>query len=70
MTSVAIVNLVGLCQGGWMAAMLAARFPDKIASLVLAGSPIDTHAGNGPLVKMVKESPMSFYGNWCKAAAD
>ena len=55
------VNLVGLCQGGWTAAMLAARFPEKVASLVLAGSPIDTHAGNGPLVKMVKASPMSFY---------
>ncbi|SBP89378.1 alpha/beta fold hydrolase [Thiomonas delicata] len=55
------VHLVGLCQGGWMAAMLAARFPHKVASLVLAGSPIDTHAGRGPLVKMVKESPMLFY---------
>ena len=55
------VNLVGLCQGGWMAAMLAARFPDKVASLVLAGSPIDTHAGHGPLVAMVKRSPMAFY---------
>lgn len=55
------VNLVGLCQGGWMAAMLAARFPGKVASLVLAGSPIDTHAGHGPLVKMVTESSMSFY---------
>ena len=31
------VNLVGLCQGGWMAAMIAARFPDKVNSLVLAG---------------------------------
>ena len=55
------VNLVGLCQGGWMSAMLAARYPDKVASLVLAGAPIDTHAGNGPLVKMVKKSPLSFY---------
>jgi Poly-beta-hydroxyalkanoate depolymerase len=55
------VNLVGLCQGGWMAAMLAARFPAKVVSLVLAGSPIDTHAGHGPLVKMVKNSPMRFY---------
>ena len=55
------VNLVGLCQGGWMSAMLAARYPDKVASLVLAGAPIDTHAGNGPLVKMVKKSPVSFY---------
>lgn len=55
------VNLVGLCQGGWTAAMLAARFPSKVGSLVLAGSPIDTHAGHGPLLKMVKQSPMSFY---------
>ncbi len=55
------VRLVGLCQGGWTAAMLAARFPDKVASLVLAGSPIDTHAGHGPLMKMVGQSPMSFY---------
>ncbi len=55
------VNLVGLCQGGWMAAMLAARYPAKVASLVLAGAPIDTHAGNGPLVRMVKQSPLSFY---------
>lgn len=55
------VNLVGLCQGGWMAAMFAARFPDKVVSLVLAGSPIDTHAGHGPLKAMVKDSPMDFY---------
>jgi poly(3-hydroxyalkanoate) synthetase len=55
------VNLVGLCQGGWMAAMIAARFPDKINSLVLAGSPIDTAAGNGPLRNMIQSSPLSFY---------
>ena len=55
------VNLVGLCQGGWVSAMIAARFPDKVHSLVLAGSPIDTDAGDGPLKRMVHESPMSFY---------
>ena len=55
------VNLVGLCQGGWVAAMIAARFPDKVNSLVLAGSPIDTDAGNGPIKRMVHESPASFY---------
>ena len=41
------VNLIGLCQGGWLSAMYAARFPDKVVSLVLAGAPIDTDAGNG-----------------------
>jgi len=55
------VNLVGLCQGGWVSAMIAARFPGKVHSLVLAGSPIDTDAGDGPLKRMVHESPMSFY---------
>ncbi|MFA8388724.1 alpha/beta fold hydrolase [Burkholderia ubonensis] len=55
------VNLVGLCQGGWMAAMYAARFPHKVASLVLAGSPIDTDAGNGPIRQMVHTYPTSFY---------
>ena len=55
------VNLVGLCQGGWVSAMIAARFPDKVNSLVLAGSPIDTDAGNGPIKRMVHESPVSFY---------
>ena len=55
------VNLVGLCQGGWMAAMVAARFPEKVNSLVLAGAPIDTDAGDGPIKRMVHESPLSFY---------
>jgi poly(3-hydroxyalkanoate) synthetase len=56
------VNLVGLCQGGWAAAMVAARFPDKVNSLVLAGSPIDADAGNGPIKRMVQEElPFAFY---------
>jgi poly(3-hydroxybutyrate) depolymerase len=61
------VNLVGLCQGGWMSAMLAARYPHKVASLVLAGSPIDTQAGNGPLRQMVNEMPASFYDELVQA---
>lgn len=55
------VALVGLCQGGWMSAMYAARFPHKVAGLVLAGSPIDTDAGDGPLKRMVHTLPISFY---------
>ncbi len=55
------VNLVGLCQGGWVAAMIAARFPDKVNALVLAGAPIDTDGGNGPIKRMVHHTPMSFY---------
>jgi pimeloyl-ACP methyl ester carboxylesterase len=43
------VNLVGLWQGSWLSAMAAARFPEKVNALVLAGSPIDTDAGDGPI---------------------
>jgi poly(3-hydroxybutyrate) depolymerase len=56
-----VVHLVGLCQGGWMSTMLAARFPHKVASLVLAGSPIDTDAGHGPIREMAHRLPLSFY---------
>jgi len=55
------VNLVGLCQGGWMSAMYAARFPHKVARLVLAGAPIDTDAGNGPVRRMAHTHPRSFF---------
>jgi len=55
------VNLVGLCQGGWMSAMYASRFPGKVRTLVLAGSPIDTDAGDGPIKRMAHRLPMSFY---------
>jgi polyhydroxyalkanoate depolymerase len=55
------VNLVGLCQGGWLSAMAAARFPGKVNALVLAGAPIDTAAGKGPIKRMAHEYPTSFY---------
>jgi len=55
------VNLVRLCQGGWMSAMYAARFPHKVARLVLAGAPIDTDAGNGPVKRMAHRHPTSFF---------
>ncbi|MGP6192606.1 MAG: alpha/beta fold hydrolase [Vulcanimicrobiaceae bacterium] len=55
------VNLIGLCQGGWMSAMYAARFPAKVNSLVLAGSPIDTFAGNGPARKLAMKLPMAYF---------
>jgi pimeloyl-ACP methyl ester carboxylesterase len=32
------VDLIGLCQGGWMALVYAARFPGKVRKLVLVGS--------------------------------
>ncbi len=55
------VHLIGLCQGGWMSAMYAARFPGKVRSLVLAGAPIDTDAGEGAIKEIAHNLPMSFF---------
>jgi poly(3-hydroxyalkanoate) synthetase len=35
------VDIVGICQGGWMALIYAARFPQKVHKLVIAGAPVD-----------------------------
>jgi poly(3-hydroxyalkanoate) synthetase len=48
------VRLVGLCQGGWLALMLAARFPHKIERLALVGSPVDMDAEESPSVSRAR----------------
>ena len=45
------VSLIGLCQGGWLAAAYAARFPRKVMRLVLAGAPIDAHAAKSRITQ-------------------
>ena len=55
------VNLVGLCQGGWLALVYAARFPRKVRKLVLAGSPIDIAAGPSPLSDLAAATPLSVF---------
>ncbi len=39
------VNLVGDCQGGWLATIYAALAPERVNTLTIAGAPIDFHAG-------------------------
>jgi poly(3-hydroxyalkanoate) synthetase len=39
------VNLIGDCQGGWLATMYAALHPERVNTLTIAGAPIDFHAG-------------------------
>lgn len=55
------VNLIGLCQGGWLSAMYAARFPNKVNTLVLAGAPIDTNVGEAKINDYAHTFPMEFY---------
>jgi len=55
------VHLVGLCQGGWQAAVYTALFPERVKTLTLAGAPIDFHAGDGRISQWAQSLPMSFY---------
>jgi poly(3-hydroxyalkanoate) synthetase len=50
-------SLVGLCQGGWLAAAYAARFPGKVARLVLAGAPIDPGAAESRITRALGAVP-------------
>src|ERR1700686_3271808 len=34
-----LVDLLGLCQGGWLSLVYAGRFPAKVRKLVMAGAP-------------------------------
>ncbi len=55
------VTLIGLCQGGWQAAIYAALFPEDVKCLVLAAAPIDFQAGNSKIGKCTSFFPLSFY---------
>jgi poly(3-hydroxybutyrate) depolymerase len=54
-------DLVGLCQGGWMALVYAARFPAKVRKLVLAGAPIDIAAGSSALSTVADATPLAIF---------
>jgi len=55
------VDLIGLCQGGWMALLFAARFPEKVRKLVLAGSPVDIRAGASTLSLLATQMPLAVF---------
>jgi poly(3-hydroxyalkanoate) synthetase len=55
------VDLVGLCQGGVMALIYAARFPSKVRKLVLAGAPVDLDAGASLLSLTAKNLPLGLF---------
>ncbi len=47
------VNLVGDCQGGWLATVYAALHPERVNTLTIAGAPIDFHAGEPVIGEVV-----------------
>ncbi len=48
------VNLVGDCQGGWLATIYAALHPENLNTLTIAGAPIDFHAGDAVIHESVE----------------
>ena len=58
------VNLVGDCQGGWLAAIYAALHPEHVNTLTIAGAPIDFHAGDAVIhesVQTLSDDDLSFF---------
>jgi poly(3-hydroxybutyrate) depolymerase len=60
------VNLVGDCQGGWLATIYAALHPENVNTLTIAGAPIDFHAGDAVIhesVQALARDDLRFYRN-------
>ena len=58
------VNLIGDCQGGWLAAIYAALHPEDVKTLTLAGAPIDFHDGEPVIhdwVQALGNEDLGFY---------
>jgi poly(3-hydroxyalkanoate) synthetase len=54
------IDLIGLCQGGWLSLVYAARFPEKVRRLVLAGAPVNASVDSG-LVRLVGSAPQAAF---------
>ena len=60
------VDLIGLCQGGWLALIYAARFPKKVRRLVVVGAPIDIAAAESQLSHLVSDVPFGMFEEWVR----
>ena len=55
------VDLIGLCQGGWLSLVYAGRFPAKVRKLVMAGAPVDIAARQSRLSAMAEATPLVMF---------
>jgi len=55
------VHLLGICQGGWESAVVAALRPDAVATLTLVAAPIDFHASGGLMHATARATPAAGY---------
>ncbi|MCW2284749.1 poly(3-hydroxyalkanoate) synthetase [Rhodoblastus acidophilus] len=55
------VDFVGICQGGWLGLMFAARFPGRLQKIVLAGAPVDIEAGDSKLSRLAQSTSLETF---------
>src|ERR1700686_4335468 len=56
-----LVDLIGLCQGGWLSLVYAGRFPTKVRKLVMAGAPVDIAARQSRLSAKAEATPLIMF---------
>src|ERR1700726_3028593 len=56
-----LVDLIGLCQGGWLSLVYAGRFPAKVRKLVMAGAPVDIAARQSRLSVIAEATPLTMF---------
>jgi poly(3-hydroxybutyrate) depolymerase len=65
------VNLVGDCQGGWLAVVYAGLHPDQVNTLAIGGAPIDTHVGQSGIQEwtrlLARRNELAVYQTLVKA---
>jgi poly(3-hydroxyalkanoate) synthetase len=55
------VNLIGICQGGWLGLAFAARFPGKVRKLALVGAPVDLDAAESAVSRVARNTPPAIF---------
>jgi pimeloyl-ACP methyl ester carboxylesterase len=56
-----LVDLIGLCQGGWLSLVYAGRFPAKVRRLIMAGAPVDIAARQSRLSAKAEATPLIMF---------
>jgi poly(3-hydroxyalkanoate) synthetase len=62
-----LVDLVGLCQGGWLSLVYAGRFPAKVRKLVMAGAPVDIAVQQSGLSAIAAATPLIVFESLVKS---
>jgi poly(3-hydroxyalkanoate) synthetase len=53
-----LVDLIGLCQGGWLSLVYAGLFPAKVRKLIMVGAPVDIAARQSRLSAKAEATPL------------